>query len=79
MAKSGRKQGSSDTRGSNAELQQLVDEVAGTKRLLILLLAKLGSNSKEIAMALGVGDSTIRNMMSFRKVQRIADRQRDDE
>lgn len=53
------------------DFSELVCEMEGVKRLLILLLAKLGSDSKEIAMVLDVDDSTIRKMISFRKVKRI--------
>ena len=41
------------------------------KRLLILLLLKLGSTSDEIAMALDVDSSVIRKMMAVRKVKKI--------
>ncbi len=50
---------------------KLEDEMDGVKRLLMLLLAKLGSDSGEIAMAMGVDDSTVRRIISFRKVKRI--------
>ncbi len=53
------------------DFSELVCEMEGVKRLLILLLAKLGSDSKEVAMVLGVGDSTIRKMISFRQIKRI--------
>lgn len=53
------------------DVSELVGEMEGVKGLLILLLAKLGSDSKEIAMALGVDDSTIRRMISFRQIKRI--------
>ena len=49
---------------------EILDEVAATKRLMILLLAKLGARSDEIAMALGGDSSGVRKMMSFRKVTR---------
>jgi len=62
--------------GNASELQpknfsELVCEMEGIKRLLMLLLAKLGSDSKEIAKASGAGDSTIRKIISFRQVKRI--------
>ena len=41
------------------------------KRLLVLLLIKLGSNSDEIALALGVDSSVIRKMMPIRQIKRI--------
>lgn len=41
------------------------------KRLLILLLIKLGSTSDEIAAALDVDSSLIRKMIPIKKVKRI--------
>jgi len=41
------------------------------KRLLVLLLIKLGSNSDEIALALGVDSSLIRKMLPIRQIKRI--------
>jgi hypothetical protein len=41
------------------------------KRLLILLLLKLGSTSEEIGLALGVDSSAIRHMMPTRKIKKI--------
>jgi hypothetical protein len=43
------------------------------KRLLILLLMKLGSPSEEIAMALKVDASVIRRAIQGRRVKRIVD------
>ena len=53
------------------DFSELACEIEDVKRLLILLLAKLGSDSKEIARVLRVGDSTIRAMISFRKIKRV--------
>ncbi len=41
------------------------------KRLMILLLMKLGSPSEEIATALQVDSSVIRRMLPGRKIKRI--------
>ncbi|MHB8540884.1 MAG: hypothetical protein ACYDCD_08085 [Candidatus Acidiferrales bacterium] len=41
------------------------------KRLLILLLLKLGSTSQEIGDALGVDASVIRKMMSIKGIKKI--------
>jgi DNA-directed RNA polymerase specialized sigma24 family protein len=41
------------------------------KRLMILLLYKLGSSSEEIGNALGVDSRSVRKMFSTKKVQRI--------
>lgn len=46
------------------------------KRLLILLLMKLGSTSEEIAMALQVDASVIRRTIPGRKVKKIIDSDR---
>jgi hypothetical protein len=45
----------------------------GIKRLLILLLMKLGSMSEEIAMALQVDAGVIRRAIPGRKVKKIVD------
>jgi hypothetical protein len=41
------------------------------RRLLILLLLKLGSTSEEIALALQVEASGVRKMLPARKVKRL--------
>ena len=43
------------------------------KRLLILLLMKLGSTSEEIAVALQVDPSLIRRTIPTRRVKKIVD------
>ncbi len=53
------------------DVAALAKEMEAVKRLLVLLLAKLGSGSKQIAMALGVDDSTIRKMISMRKDSKL--------
>ena len=50
---------------------RLTKETEAVKKLLILLLVKVGSDSSEIAMALGIADSTVRKMISIRKVKKI--------
>lgn len=52
-------------------VEPLVRELDAIKRLLVLLLAKSGADSTEIAMALEVEASTVRHMISFRKVRKI--------
>lgn len=47
------------------------DPMEDIKRLLVLLLMKLGSSSDEIALALQVESSGVRKMLSARKVKRI--------
>jgi hypothetical protein len=44
------------------------------KRLLVLLLMKLGSTSEEISLALQVDSSLVRRMMPGRKVKRIVEK-----
>ena len=41
------------------------------KRLLVLLLLKLGSTSEEVGLALGVDSSVIRKMLPVRQVKKI--------
>lgn len=48
-----------------------VDVLEDIKRLLILLLMKLGSDSGEIGMALNVDSSLIRRMISTKEVKKL--------
>jgi len=48
-----------------------LSETEGVKRLLILLLLKLGASSKEIAMALDINSSVIRRMFPGKEIRRI--------
>lgn len=43
------------------------------KRLLILLLLKLGSTSDEIALALEVDSSAVRKMIPARQIKKLVD------
>jgi hypothetical protein len=47
------------------------DSLDDIKRLLVLLLLKLGSTSEEIGLALGVDSSVIRKMLPVRQVKKI--------
>jgi hypothetical protein len=49
-----------------------VAELEAIKRLMILLLVKLGSDSKEIAGALGVDGSVVRRLVPTRSVKKIS-------
>lgn len=51
--------------------QRVLRELESIKKLMILLLAKLGSDSDEIGMALGTDSSGIRKIISMRKVEKI--------
>ena len=42
------------------------------KRLLIVLLLKLGATSDEIALALEVDSSRVRKMLPMKKIKKIA-------
>lgn len=46
-------------------------EVEAIKRLLILLLLKLGATSQEIGAALGTDSSVIRKMMPIKSIKKI--------
>jgi len=48
-----------------------LSETEGVKRLLILLLLKLGTSSKEIGMALNINSSVIRRMFPGKEIRRI--------
>ncbi len=49
----------------------MVQELQAIKRLLILLLVKLGSDSKEVAGAMGVDGSVVRRMVPTGAVKKI--------
>jgi DNA-directed RNA polymerase specialized sigma24 family protein len=53
----------------DADLRDLADQLDSIRRLMILLLAKLGADSSEIGMALGVDSSTVRKQFTFGKVK----------
>jgi hypothetical protein len=55
----------------NNQDDKLLREVESIKQLLLLLLVKLGADSDEIAMALGVESSGVRKMISMRKVEKL--------
>jgi hypothetical protein len=55
----------------DVEKEELAKEIEDLKRLFVLLLAKLGSNSDEIAMALGIDSSGVRKMIQMRKVKKL--------
>lgn len=46
-------------------------ELEGVKRLLVLLLLKLGATSEEIGAALGVDSSNIRHLFPIRSIKKI--------
>ncbi len=48
-----------------------ITEVESVKRLLILLLLKLGATSQEIGAALGIDSSAIRKMLPIRSIKKI--------
>jgi hypothetical protein len=48
-----------------------MSEIESVKRLLILLLLKLGATSEEIALALEVDSSGIRKLVPVRKIAKI--------
>jgi hypothetical protein len=53
------------------QIEQLTGQIEDLKRLVILLLAKLGSDSAEIAMALNIDSSGVRKMIQMRKVRKL--------
>jgi hypothetical protein len=55
----------------NSSNDDLLKELEAIRRLIVLLLAKLGSDSKEIAMALDIDSSTVRGWLPMRKVARL--------
>ncbi len=53
------------------KIDELANQIEDLKRLFVLLLAKLGSNSDEIAMALNIDSSGVRKMIQMRKVKKL--------
>lgn len=51
---------------------EVVAKLDSIERLLMILLAKLGADSKEIASGLGVDSSTIRKRIPFRKIEKLS-------
>lgn len=54
-----------------AHLTELRDELAAVKRLLMVLLVKLGADSNELGHAVGVSASRVRDMISLRRVRKL--------
>jgi hypothetical protein len=52
-------------------MAEKMSEAESIKRLLILLLLKLGSTSEEIGTALGTDSSVIRRILPARNVKKI--------
>lgn len=52
-------------------------QLEDVKRLLVLLLLKLGSTSDEIALALQVDSSVVRRMIPARQVKKIVSEKAD--
>ena len=50
---------------------KILGELQPMEKLLIVLLAKLGSTSDEIGQALGVDASVFRKLISFSKIKRL--------
>ena len=48
-----------------------LSDTEGVKGLLILLLMKLGTSSKEIGMALNINSSVVRRMFPGKEIRRI--------
>jgi hypothetical protein len=53
------------------DITPLVQETEAVKRLLMLLLVKIGSTSEEIAGALHVAPSVVRTAIPSRKVKKL--------
>ena len=65
---------SNNKNGSIPEAEALIDELKTVKQLLVILLAKLGSDSGEIGKALGVDPRRIREWISFNGIERVVER-----
>ncbi len=53
-------------------MDRAAKEIEDVKRLLILLLVKLGSTSDEIGAALGVHHSRVRQLVPTGRIKRIS-------
>lgn len=53
------------------ELGRVVDETEAVKKLLILLLTKMGTTSEEIGTALTIDSSAIRRMVPSRGIKKF--------
>jgi DNA-directed RNA polymerase specialized sigma24 family protein len=51
--------------------KEILDELQTIKKLIVVLLGKLGSTPTEIGDALGLNESTIRSWVSLGKVKEI--------
>jgi hypothetical protein len=51
--------------------KEKITEIEEVKRLLILLLLKLGATSEEIGAALGINSSGIRKIFPIRTIKKI--------
>lgn len=60
-------------RNKRNESDPVIAELDAIKRLLVLLLIKAGTKQGEIAMALGVVQSSVSEMFPSRKVKRFRD------
>ncbi len=47
------------------------NDLKDIKRLLIVLLLKLGASSQEISVALGVDSSAVRKMFSMKSIKKL--------
>ena len=60
--------------GRDPNYSELLDELRTIKQLLVILLAKLGSDSGEIGKALKVEPRRVRDWISFNEVERVVDK-----
>jgi hypothetical protein len=49
-----------------------VKELDQVKRLLMLLLVRLGTSSEEIGLALGVSDRRVRQLVPISKIKKLS-------
>jgi hypothetical protein len=60
--------------GRDSDYSELLGELRTIKQLLVILLAKLGSDSGEIGKALRVEPRRVRDLISFNEIERVIDR-----
>lgn len=63
-----------ENKSSDAKSEELLNELRVVKQLVVILLAKLGSDSGEIGKALGIEPRRIREWVSFNGIERVTER-----
>jgi len=63
------------TKSENSSQDAVLSELSDIKLLLILQLLKLGFVQSEIALVLGIGQSTLSGMIPVRKIKTLSQKE----